>query len=62
MQIYKRWRIIFLAESLLVVLSLIFLGRQSWSTRSVKEIGRADSPSGVLTYDSSGKLLLPGQI
>jgi hypothetical protein len=47
MSIYNTWRIVCIAEMLLIVLSLTYLARQSWTVQSagyrdsINQVGRA---------------------
>ena len=50
MHMYQSWRFVFSAEILLIVLTLIFLGRQSWNAKSAEDIEREDSLSSATTH------------
>ncbi len=50
MHIYKRWQVLIIAESLLIVLSLTFLAKQSWDAQPVGDADKANQFGQVMPF------------
>ena len=54
MHIYKRWRVVFIVETLLIVLSLVFLAKQSWGAKPARHLDRSGHVGRATTHSDNG--------